>query len=756
MGSEAPVSQARGYRPPWLWLPVLAVAALVVTFLVVSNARTRIAQNDAQFHSGQQVRLHEMETRIDDYFGKAIQLVATGSQTLANVRNDHQKAETLVNELFLSRSTREIHDVGVSYEPYAFTPDARYYCVFVFETPTGVRMGLYTPHGTPYTKSHWYRRALETPNVPRFDGPYVEGGGSYISTVQAFTRDGLIAGVMSVDTRTSTFVAQNMTAMLDKGDIAWIESSGRGRKLLETAPFPQHGDLIDESISLRYTQAFIHLSSDASALHGENAQIFTMSTLLIVALWLGAAGLGLALLQIWRSRGRAAVLEDERARLESEIAVGKRVEAELRKAAYTDALTGLPNRAALMESASEAILETATGVRYALFFIDLDRFNMINETMGHLAGDELLKMIAARLHEDVAGQGMIARLGGDEFVVLARVEPSRATTMAEGFLSTLHLPMLLGGRLIYSSASIGLVVVDAAYKAPEELLRDADIAMYEAKRRGRACFAVFDTAMRSRVASESDLENDLRRAIERHEFVPYYQPIFDTQSETIVSFEALVRWHRPGSGVVGAADFITYAERSGLIDTIDTSVLEDVCRDAGALFACFPNATVAVNVSAAHLAVPNLADTIGAVLRANGVPAPKLKLEITETAIMHNAEQARTTLEALRRNGIQIVLDDFGAGQSSLGYLHRLPIAGLKIDRSFVAPLPGDANAVAIVRSVVALAHAIGLYTVAEGVETAEQLEALRQLGVENAQGFLFSPAVSLENVLAGLRRTTA
>ena len=749
MGPEAPVYQAREYRPPWFWLPILGVAALAATLLVVANARSRVVQNETQFRSAQQVRLHEIETRIDDYFGKAIQLVSTGAQTLANVRDDPAAAERLVTELFLSRSTPQIHDVGVSYQPYSFSSSVKYFCVYDWAAPDGsVRQGLRNPRTIPYTTAQWYRRALETPGEPRFDGPYDAEGKSYISTVLAVERGGRAVGVMTVDTLTATFVGENMRAMLVPGDVGWIESSSRGRRLLETSANSAQ-DVIDGRIPLRYTGAFIHLASDASALHAANARMITATTVIALVIWLGTALLAFTLIQVWRARQNAVRLENDRSRLESEIAVGKRVEAELRKAAYTDALTGLPNRAAFLESASEAIDANARGEGYAVFFIDLDRFNKVNETMGHLAGDELLKTIAVRLRDAVTGRGMIARLGGDEFVVLAPVRPSGAGTLAESLLSALHEPMLLAGRLVYIGASIGVVVVDDAYARPEELLRDADTAMYEAKRRGRACFAMFDTAMRSRVAAESDLESDLRRAIERHEFVPYYQPIFDARSEALVSFEALVRWRRPGSGVVGAADFIGYAERSGLIDGIDASVLEDVCHDAGALFASFPNASVAVNVSAAHLAAPNLADSIGTVLRANGVSPQKLKLEITETAIMRNADQARSTLEALRRNGVQIVLDDFGAGQSSLGYLHRLPIAGLKIDRSFVSPLPADVSAVAIVRSIVALAQALGLYTVAEGVETAEQLETIRALGVHNAQGFYFSPAVALHAVLA-------
>jgi EAL domain-containing protein (putative c-di-GMP-specific phosphodiesterase class I) len=254
--------------------------------------------------------------------------------------------------------------------------------------------------------------------------------------------------------------------------------------------------------------------------------------------------------------------------------------------------------------------------------------------------------------------------------------------------------------------------------------------------------------MRSKVAADSDLENALRRAIERREFVPYYQPIVSIATRSVTSFEALVRWNRPGAGVVAASDFIGYAEARGLVNAIDATVLNDVCADAAQLLGHFPTATIAVNVSAGHLTSPGLADSIDATLRAHALAPERLKLEITETAIMTNAEQARLTLDQLRRNGIQILVDDFGVGHSSLTYLHRLPIAGLKIDRSFISALTTGEQPVAIVRSIVALAQTLGLYTIAEGVETAAQLAILESLGVIYAQGFFFSPALSLADLL--------
>ncbi|HEY1975559.1 MAG TPA: EAL domain-containing protein [Candidatus Baltobacteraceae bacterium] len=729
--------------------------------MIANNARSRVSQNDREFRSAQEVRLHEIETHIDDYFGKAIQLVETGAQTLGPVVDDSARVRQLVQELFRSRSTHQIYGVGAYYAPGAFStanPDGLFSIYYSAARNGNTVEHLHDPNVVPpYTSYDWYRRAVRTPSGPRFSGPYWEGGRDYISTVQALRRDGKVVGVMAVDALTQTFRQENMASLLGPGDIAWIESSeGHDKVLVTTAPLPTDGDWIGNTILLHYTHAHIHIWSNAATLRAANERIITGSFILALAIWFFAGILGASLMQIWRSRQRAFALEQERTRLENEIAVGKRVESELRKAAFTDELSGLPNRAAFMESTSEAIARAKSGVRYAVFFIDLDRFNMINETLGHPFGDELLKSIAARLHDQLAPRGSVSRLGGDEFLVLAPVDDSELGAYAQRMLEIVHEPMLLGGRLLYSGASIGVVAVDPQYQRPEELLRDADIAMYEAKSRGRGCYAVFDTAMRTRVAAESDLENDLRRAIERHEFVPYYQPIFNVRTDAVSGFEALARWRRPGSGVVGAAEFIGYAERRGLVDAIDTALMEDVCRDGAAIFEAFPDATVSVNVSAVHLTVPDFAASIDSALHAYSMRPEQLKLEITETAIMRNPDQARATLRLLQGNGVKIVLDDFGAGHSSLAYLHRLPIEGVKIDQSFIMPLATDQNAVAIVRSIVALAKTLDLYTVAEGVETAEHLEIVRQIGVDHAQGFFFSAAVPLGSVVSSAARTTA
>jgi diguanylate cyclase (GGDEF)-like protein len=772
MAHEAAHVVVRRYRRPWFWLVVLFVAALAATFLVITNARSRIAQNDEQFAVGQRLRIQTVEQHVDEYFGVATQLAAAGAKLFDNSHGDRRLTQRLLLSLYQSRQNRMVYGVGAFYAPYAFDPKSRLISFYDHSNaplppgggsvergaydrtlPGDVDEVAYDSEGdeTPidYTGKSWYLAALATPEYVAFDGPYTDSKRSFISTLKAIGHTGKVSGVVSVDTLT-VFFQTLMLGPLVRGDIAYVASGRHHRWLVGTVPkLPSDlSPYIDMQVPLHLTKATLHLFADATELRAADRRISFGSVVQSAVVWLIAGLFGFGMTRNWRSHEARLQLEAEQTSLEREIDVRKTIETELRKAAYTDALTGLPNRAALLEAASAAIAVTSGEPTHALFFIDLDRFNMINDTLGHLAGDELLKMIAVRLRDSLPLNATIARLGGDEFVVCATVLPEDAGAFGERILTCLRQPMLLAGRACYTAASIGVVIVDVAYRSPEELLRDADIAMYAAKANGRACYAIFDTKMRSKVAAESDLENALRRAIERREFVPYYQPIVSIETRSVMSFEALVRWNRPGSGVVAASDFIGYAEARGLVNAIDACVLRDVCADAAKLLSHFPKATIAVNVSAANLTSPDLADSIDAALRAHALAPERLKLEITETAIMTNADQARITLDQLRRNGIQILVDDFGVGHSSLTYLHRLPIAGLKIDRSFIAALTTGEQAVAIVRSIVVLAQTLGLYTIAEGVETPEQLAILESLGVVYAQGFFFSPALSLADLL--------
>ena len=752
-------TDVRYFRRPWYWLVTLTLAAICATILVVLNASARFAQDQRAFEQGRDLRAQRIEQRIDEYFSGAIELANTGAHSFSSVRGNLALTESLTLALLRARQSPYVYGVGVYYAPYAFDGRTKLVGVYDHVGKAGhssldrtIAGGIDEVVGVlnapspdqDYTRFAWFRRAPSARNSAIFAGPYTEAGRSFISTMRAIDSDGRFVGVVTVDTLTSEFKAL-MAPAVGAGDVAWIESSPLRphHRLVATAAIPP-GPRVDRRIPLRYSGAFLHLSTDATPLQVAARDELSSSIGLIAAIWLVTGLIAIGLVQRWNSQERQQRLEVEQERLEDEIAFSKTVEAELRKAAYTDPLTGLPNRTAFLEFV-EAVLGSPNRDRYAIFFIDLDRFNIINETLGHTAGDDLLRAIGKRLETIIESTDLIARLGGDEFVLVAAVESRSFAEAASLLLAHLSEPIIVRGRTIYPEASIGVVAVEDGYSSPEDLLRDADIAMYAAKDRGRAQFTVFDAAMRRRVAEDSQLEDDLRRAIEHGELLPYYQPIVSMATRRIVAFEALVRWHRNDGTIVPAAEFMHFAEAHGFVEAIDSLVFRAVCVDAKAIFASFPSAVISINVSASELTTQTLADTMEPLMRQHDVHPARLKLEITETAMMTSSEMTLGAIDRLRELGLEFVLDDFGTGYSSLAYLQRLPIGGIKIDRSFVEPLPGDPKAVEIVRSVVALARSFGLSTTAEGVETGAQCELLSSLGVDHAQGFFFSPAVEVE-----------
>jgi len=748
---------APGVGRPWYWLAVLALAAVAATALVVLSARAQLEDSERGFEAAQQLRLQRVEQRVDDYFAQSIELASFGAHTLGKARGNAALSRELTGAILLSRHRRDVYGVGVFYQPYAFDAHDRLVSIYDHVGESGfseVGRGGFSEivlvsdavgGATDYTRFGWYRRAVAAHGSAAFFGPYSQSR-SFISTVQAFYGGHHLIGVVSVDTLTTSF-KHLMAGAVGPNDVAWIESSlGGGRKLVATGPIPT-GARVDRRTSMRYTGAFVHLSTNGAVLTAARRNVITMSIALIAAIWGLAVLIGIGLVQRSRAQELRRELLEERRRLEGQIAVSRTVEAELRKAAFTDTLTGLPNRAAFMEHAQAILAGDNTQPKHAVFFIDLDRFNIVNETLGHLAGDDLLRAIAARLRAISSEDDLIARLGGDEFVIIAAVR-APLEELAAKMLAYLGKPIVILGRTIYCEASIGIVAWDGEYRAPEELLRDADIAMYEAKRRGRSQAVTFDAAMRSRVAAESLLENDLRRAIDRGELLPYFQPIVSVEARTIVGFEALVRWNRPDGTIAPAHEFVHFAEQRGFVTAIDVLVFRDAFARAKTIFSLFPDATLAVNVSAAELSSPGFCEMVEEMIERHGLAGERIKFEITETAMMTSSEGARHTIERLRALGIEFALDDFGTGYSSLSYLQRLPIAELKIDRSFVAPLLTDPKALEIVRSIVLLAKSFGLSTTAEGVESLEQFELLASLGIDRAQGFFFSPAVDVATLV--------
>lgn len=429
-----------------------------------------------------------------------------------------------------------------------------------------------------------------------------------------------------------------------------------------------------------------------------------------------------------------------------EVTERKIVEEQLRRNAFHDSLTGLPNRLLFMERLSQTVARASEDphYRFALLFLDLDRFKVINDSLGHMIGDQLLIAIARRLEACLNKHDTVARLGGDEFTIL--LENIRndvdATKVAERVQQALSAPFTLSGHEVFTSASIGITLSSTDFDRPEDLLRGADIAMYRAKAQGKACHEVFDREMHTHVVALMQLENDLRRAVERQDFELYYQPIVALATGRITGFEALVRWQHPEQGIISPAKFVPIAEETGLIIPLGQWVLREACRQLKQWqdeFALEPSLTVSVNLSSRQFSQPSLINQIRQTLTDSGIHAHCLKLEITESAIMENTESAMDMLMQLKAMGIQLSVDDFGTGYSSLGYLYRFPLDVLKIDQSFVSRVDVDGEKLELVRTIITLAWNLGMDVIAEGVETPKQLSQLKALKCEYAQGYLFS-----------------
>jgi diguanylate cyclase (GGDEF)-like protein/PAS domain S-box-containing protein len=426
--------------------------------------------------------------------------------------------------------------------------------------------------------------------------------------------------------------------------------------------------------------------------------------------------------------------------------------------AFHDTLTGLPNRALFTDHLRHAIARAIRrkDYQFAVLFLDLDRFKDVNDSLGHLVGDQLLVAFARMLQDCLREADIVARLSGDEFsILLEDIQDPNATTLVAGFIKEqLATPFQLGENEVYVTASIGIVQSDPGYKNPDDMLRDADIAMYCAKANGRARYEIFDASMRDSIMDRLALESELRGALEREELLLNYQPIVSLETGELVGFEALVRWQHPRRGLLHPPSFIPMAEISGMIIEIDRWVLREACRQMQAWQQDFPSApglTISVNISGKHVAQFDLSGYIEQVLAETGLEPSSLKLEITENTLMETRERTTDQLSRLQALGVHIQIDDFGVGYSSLGYLSQFPINALKIDQTFVDKMGREESSFKIVHSIVTLSHNLFMGVIAEGVETDAQLAHLKELGCEYGQGYLVSsplPKGEIEKML--------
>ncbi|MEJ6486235.1 EAL domain-containing protein [Nostoc punctiforme UO1] len=429
------------------------------------------------------------------------------------------------------------------------------------------------------------------------------------------------------------------------------------------------------------------------------------------------------------------------------ITAHKEVEVQLIHDAFHDSLTRLPNRALFVKKLEQAIKQAKLdfGYRCAVLFVDVDRFKVINDSLGHLMGDKLLIAVAHRLESCLRPADTVARLGGDEFTILLNdiQDLNDIINVIEQINVNLAKTFNLDGQEVFTSASIGIALGTSSYNQPEELIRDADIAMYRAKKLGKARYEIFDSSMYAQAAELLQLETDLRRAIERQEFQLYYQPIVSLETCEIIGFEALVRWQHPEVGFIAPDKFIPLAEETGLIVPIGYWVLREACHQMHSWQLQYPNnppLTISVNISSRQFSDANLIEQINLILQDTGLASNSLKLEITETVLMENSDSATAMLLQLQQMDIQLHLDDFGTGYSSLSYLHRFLSSALKIDRSFVSNISTDADKWAIVGAIISLANSLNIDVIAEGVETIEQLKQLQIKQCQHAQGYFFSP----------------
>lgn len=456
-----------------------------------------------------------------------------------------------------------------------------------------------------------------------------------------------------------------------------------------------------------------------------------------------------------RVKNRTQELEEALEKLKIEMNSRRELQSKLLNIALHDSLTGLPNRVLFIRQLEKALscVKNDANYNFAVLFLDCDRFKVVNDSLGHFVGDELLVAIARRIQSTLSPFDTLARFGGDEFAILLEniSDINMAISVAEQILKKLCLAFNLSRYEVFMNASIGISWGNINYEKPEYLLRDADTAMYRAKSLGRARYHVFDPDMHQKAIQLLELENDLRHAVEREEFIIYYQPIITLNTGKIAGFEALIRWQHPTRGIISPLKFIPAAEEMGLIYPINTWVFKNVCQQLH-IWQKHPafskDITISINLSARLFSSSNLITIIDNIIEENQINTVNLELEITESVIMEDNDLVRNILQQLKQRNLKLVIDDFGTGYSSLSYLHSFPLNSLKIDKSFVKRMQENQENMGLVPAMIGISHSMGMRAVAEGVETKEQLAQLRSLNCDLAQGYLFSKPLPAELVL--------
>ncbi|HEY9702326.1 MAG TPA: EAL domain-containing protein, partial [Allocoleopsis sp.] len=463
----------------------------------------------------------------------------------------------------------------------------------------------------------------------------------------------------------------------------------------------------------------------------------------------------------WVSDRSRLVYDQERKlmRIDSvirDITAQKLAQEQLIHDALHDALTGLPNRNLFMDRLEQKIKHSKRHPQYlfAVFFIDLDRFKMVNDSLGHGIGDEFLQQVAKMLESCLNSADTVARFGGDEFTILIDdiQEANEALIIADRILNKFSKTFLVKDQTIFSSASIGIVIANKDYDNGTDLLRDADIAMYRSKELGKGRYCLFDQEMYEQNLKIIQIDKDLRYALKRNEFKLNYQPIIDLKTNELAGFEALIRWYHPERGLIPPDQFIPIAEDTGLIVAIGHWVLQEACQQLRIWQTQFPKAEslkMSINIASGQIRSPDLLEKLDKVIAETGIDSSKISLEITETTMINQGEETIIKLEQLRDRNIHLSLDDFGQGYSSLSYLHRFPVNTLKIDRTFVDQMSLGGQNMAIVRTIIILAHTLNMEVVAEGVETQTQARILTDLGCEFGQGYLFSRPLTPQDIEA-------